>query len=353
MVMLERRSVPSPRRAPRRSQRVSSREAIRRVRAALVACQDGELQAAYADARWRTRGFRMALALADRVVPITEMIGFAGELSRRIGEDGLAEACAASARRLGLDCEFAMSETTRQVLSTSPVIVYGNHPTVLTPFLVAAAVDRTDVRLFMQDYVCRLVPRLEEYVLPLEPPIERDWVEWRRGGLVRVVARRLARVVERSHDREEARQSNRRALEMGVRFVEQGGCIVIFPGGGGRREPSWYPGIGHMAKELRGGACASDVFLVPAFEDAVSEAHVHRGFRRLRVSERVTGAPSRVRVQVAEPRRLSELVDAAESPATIASCLRRDYEREFPPLGSTWFARSRFRWSLARSRGRG
>jgi hypothetical protein len=328
-----------PPRAPRPRGHISSRQAIRRVRDAFAERKDGGLQAAYADARSRTRGLRVVLALADRVLPITKIIQFAGEVSQGIREDGLANACAAGVRRLGLDCEFVMSEATRQVLATSPVIMYGNHPTVLTPFLVAAAVRRADVRLFMHGYACRLIPSLGEYVLPLNPPVERDWVEWRRGGLARVVARRLARVAERSRNRGEAKRANRQALAAGVRHVEQGGCVVIFPGGGGRRELAWYPGIGHVAREVRRTPDASDVFLLPVHEEAVSEAQVRRGLRRLGASERLVGASSQVRMRFSEPRRLSELVDAAESPETIALCLQRDYEKNFPPSCSSWLAR--------------
>jgi hypothetical protein len=119
--------------------RVSSRQAVRRVRRAYAEGEEGGLQAAYADVRWRTRGMRPLLALADRMYPITELIELAGEMDRRIREDGLSDACAAGVERLGLDCDVVMSEATREVLATAPVIVYGNHPTLLTPFLIGPA----------------------------------------------------------------------------------------------------------------------------------------------------------------------------------------------------------------------
>ena len=106
--------------ADSRRWRISSRQAFRRVRRAYAEGREGGLQAAYADVRWRTRGIRPLLALADRMYPMTEAIELAGEMDRRIREDGLSSACAAGAERLGLDCEFVMSEATREVLTASP-----------------------------------------------------------------------------------------------------------------------------------------------------------------------------------------------------------------------------------------
>ncbi len=287
---------------------------------------------AYADARWRTRGFRLALALVDHVLPITQIIAFAGEVNWRVREQGLAEACTASACRLGLDCEFVMSEAARKVLSTSPVIVYGNHPTVLTPLLVSAAACRNDVRLFMVDHVRRLIPSLGKYMLPLEVPAERDGVEWHRGGLVRLVSRRVARVVMKGGDRAEAKQANRQALADGVRHLEQGGCIVIFPGGGGRDERSWYPGIGQVAGGIRANPEAPDVFLLPLHEDSRSETFFYRGLRRLGGGSTAVSRPAlvRVRVRFAEPRRLQELVSPEASCDEITRKLQADYEATFP-----------------------
>ncbi len=338
-------------RAPQPERRIRSREALRCVRDAFAECGDGDLQAAYADARWRTRGLRLGLALVDRVLPITLLIEFSGEVNQRVREQGLAEACAASTHRLGLDCEYVMSEATRKVLETSPVFVYGNHPTVLTPFLVVAAARRNDVRLFMVDYVRRLVPSVGEYLLPLELSAERDRVEWHRGGIVRVVSRRLARVVMKGQDRAEAKRVNQQALADGVRYLEQGGCVAIFPGGGGRDERRWYPGIGQVARDLRLNSEAPDIFLLPVHEEVQSESHVYRGLRRL--SGRapvVSGNLVPVRVRFAEPRRLRELVPSDADRDEITRRLQADYEAAFPRARTGFFSRLLFPRRAARER---
>lgn len=300
---------------------LSSRRAFGRVREAFAGCRDGEFAAAYADARWRTVGLRAALSLVDRVLPMTPMVQFVDEVSRLIRERGLAEGCAAGVRRLGLDCEFVLSKDAASALRASPVLVYGNHPTVLTPFLLAAAARREDVRLLMLAYVRCLIPSIGPYLLPLQPRSDRDWVEYRRGGLSRVVARRLARAVFKSREGEAAKLANLQSLREGARHVARGGCTAIFPGGGGRDEATWYPGVGQIARELRASSGAREVFLLPAFEEARSEAHVYAGLRRLGAERE----PERVRVRFGEPRRLVDLVDAGDDAWAVTARLQADF----------------------------
>jgi 1-acyl-sn-glycerol-3-phosphate acyltransferase len=312
---------------------VSSRQAFRRVRHAYVAAEEGGLQVAYEDARWRTRGIRPLLALADRLYPMTEAVSFAGEMDRRIRADGLSGACKAGAERLGLDCDFVMSDATRNVLGSAPVIVYGNHPTMLTPFLIGAAAGRRDLRFFMMSYVGHLIPGLKQYMLPLE--ITSDgWREWRRGGNRRVVAHWLTQILEKGRERADAKPTNRQALGRGARHVASGGCVVIFPSGGGRKDKAWYPGIGHLASQLACDPGASDVFLVPMREEGSSNDHVYAGLRSIGGRARDDVRPSRIRVRFAEPRRLADLVDPADNARAIASQLQKHYEEIFPPAKS-------------------
>ena len=333
--------------------RVSSRQAFRRVRCAYAEGKEGGLQEAYADVRWRTRAIRPLLALADRLYPVTELIEFAGEMGQRIRDDGLSTACAAGTDRLGLDCDFVMSEATREVIATSPVIVYGNHPTMLTPFLVGAAIPRPDLRFFMLSYVGHLIPSLRAYMLPLEIPSRRSWVEWRRGGNRRVVAHWLTQILEKGRGPVDAKPSNRQTVGKGARHVFGGGCVVIFPSGGGRKDRAWYPGIGQLARQLAGGPRASDVFLVPMHEENSSNDHVYRSLRGLnREAADDAGKLPTIRVRFAEARRLQDLVDAQATAHEIAKEPQADYETLFPQKRVSVLDRFLFPWRVAWSRSR-
>jgi hypothetical protein len=338
--------------ADSRRWRISSRQAFRRVRRAYAEGREGGLQAAYADVRWRTRGIRPLLALADRMYPMTEAIELAGEMDRRIREDGLSSACAAGAERLGLDCEFVMSEATREVLTASPVIVYGNHPTMLTPFLIGASVRRPDLRFFMLSYVGHLVPSLRAYMLPLEIPSGRSWAEWRRGGNRRIVEHWLTQILEKGRERADAKPANRQILGKGAQHVAGGGCVVIFPSGGGRKDRTWYPGIGHLAGELARDPDAPKVFLVPMREEQSSNGHVYQGFRRASRGDRDASTLSPIRVRFGEPHRLADLVDLGDNARAIAAKLQANYEEIFPPARSRVLEWLFFPWRVAWGRSR-
>jgi hypothetical protein len=336
-----------------RDRRLSSRQAVRRVRRAYTAARTGGLQVAYADVRWRTRAIRPLLALADRLYPMTEAVHFAGEMDQRIRDDGLAAACSSGVERLGLDCEFVMSDATRSVLASRPVIVYGNHPTLLTPFLIGAAVRRPDLRFFMMSYVGRLIPELRQYMLPLEISSTRSWREWRRGGNRRVVAHWLTQVLEKGRGPVDAKPSNRQTLGRGAQHVCGGGCVVIFPSGGGRRDRAWYPGIGQLALQLAGNPEAPDVFLVSMREEGSSNEHVYRGLRSLKQSESCDKPElPRIRIRFDEARPLRDCVDPDATAHQIASALQADYEATFPQKRTSFLSWLLFPWRVAWGRGR-
>jgi hypothetical protein len=336
-----------------RKGRVSSRQAVRRVQQAYAEAEHGGLQAAYADVRWRTRVLRSCLALADRLYPVTEAIHFAGEMDERIRKDGLPEACRGGAERLRLDCEYVMSDATREILTSSRVIIYGNHPTLLTPFLVGAAARRADLRYFMMSYVGQLIPSLRQYMLPLELSSPSGWREWRRGGNRRMVAHWLTQVLEKGRKPVDPKPANRQSLGRGAQHVHDGGCVVIFPSGGGRKDRAWYPGIGQLAQQLARDPAAPDVYLVPMREEGSSNDHVYRSLRGLGDGAPAAGPRlSPIRVRFAEPRRLKDFVSPDASRGEITRRLQADYEEGFPPSRPHWVMRVLFPWRLAWGRGR-
>ncbi len=337
---------------PRR-RHLSPRQAVRRVRRAYASGGSGRLQAAYADARWKTPIIRPFLALADRLYPMTEAIHFAGEMDKWIRTDGLVDSCLAGAERLGLDCGFVMTESTREVLATSPVVIYGNHPTLLTPFLVGAAVKRPDLRFFMMSYVGCLIPALREYMLPLESSSPKSFREWRQGGNRRVIAHWLTQILEKGRGPVDAKPSNRQMLGRGARHVCEGGCVVIFPSGGGKKERRWYPGIGHVVQQALSDSEAPDLYLVPMREENSSNDHVYRSLRRLGRDSLDDGVVlPQIRVRFAEARLARDLVNAEMSVPRIVASLCADYEATFPQERTGFLDWLLFPWRLAFGRGR-
>jgi hypothetical protein len=110
----------------------------------------------------------------------------------------------------------------------------------------------------------------------------------------------------------------------------EGGCAVIFPGGGGRDEHAWYPGIGQVALDVLTRGKTLNVFLLPIHEEAESEAHVYTALRR-RGAERSRAMRIPVRIRYAEPRPLSDVIQRPASREEVTERLQRDYEATFPP----------------------
>lgn len=310
---------------------MSSRRALRRVRKAYVRGGEGALELAFADVRWRTKGLRALLATVERFYPMSGIIRFAGEVDRGIRGWGLSTGCRAAADRLGLPYEFVIPETTREVLAQSPAIIYGNHPTLFTPFLVGAAVDRPDLRFFMLSYVGRLIPALRAYMLPLEASAPRRFTEWRRGGTRRMIAYWLTSLLERGRAREEPKSVNQRRLMQGVDHVRGGGCVVIFPNGGGRGDRRWYPGVGVVAAALARGE-GDRVTLVPMREEGSTNHHVYTLFRHAGKPNPSEGLPglTPIRIRFGEPVRLSDLASSGSTPGEIVTRLHAHYETVFP-----------------------
>ncbi len=310
---------------------MSSRRALRRVRKAYVRGGEGALEMAFADVRWRTRGFRALLAAIERFYPMSGIVRFAGEVDRGIRGWGLSTGCRVAADRLGLPYEFEVPEATREVLARSPAIVYGNHPTLFTPFLLGAAIDRPDLRFFMLSYVGRLIPALRAYMLPLESSAPRRLTEWRRGGTRRMIAYWLTSLLERGRTHEEPKSVNQRRLMQGVEHVRKGGCVVIFPNGGGQRDTHWYPGIGVVIAALaRDGG--DRVALVPMREEGSTNHHVYASFRHAGRPHPSGSLPdlSPIRIRFGQPARLGELASPESTPEEIIARLHAHYETVFP-----------------------
>ena len=91
-------------------------------------------------ARGRTRRRVGPLVrVVELLYPVQRILSVAAELDSRISRDGLCDAS-----RWLLDTwvgawRALIPPFVTEVLSTAPALIYGNHPSLLTPFLVAAS----------------------------------------------------------------------------------------------------------------------------------------------------------------------------------------------------------------------
>jgi hypothetical protein len=274
---------------------------------------------------------KCAISLIESFYPLKAFLELAGRLDRRIADHGLHEGSRQFLQDAAIDWECALPERYREIIETHPVIFFGNHPSLLTPFLVGASVDRVDLHYFSTSYVTRLIPSFGEISHPMEVPLTRSWTEWRRGGWKRALAYRLVSLLHDQPDVEEVRAINRSSLARGASHVRQGGSVMICPGGGGTQDRRWYLGIGSLVKSLQEVPGDREIYLVPIREENCTNkrvyAHLMDGpIARLKESVLYRGP---VRITIAEPIPLSRLASPSSTTEQIVEILRAYYDALF------------------------
>jgi len=314
--------------------RVRSRSAVSalsRMRRAYAAGSITELIGAYRRASDESFGMRIVLSALEFFYPLGAFLELAARLDRFIAGHGFHEGCREFLEELEIDWACDLPERHRAIAETQPVIFFGNHPSLLTPFLVAASVNRPDLRYFTTSYVCRLIPSFGKVSYPMEVPLTRSWTEWRRGGWKRALVYRLVSLLHDIPDADTIKAINRRSLAMGAGHVRLGGSAMICPGGGGAQDRRWYPGIGSLVKSLQRTPADREIYLVPIREENCTNkrvyAHLMNGpLARLKESVLYRGP---VRITIAEPIPLSRLASPSSTAEQIVEILRAYYDALF------------------------
>lgn len=216
---------------------------------------------------WRSGCRRdLRFRLVERVYPVSSLLELAHALDRRVGRHGLITAARWLLDTYTPGWRTEIPDPTRSLLSSAPVVLYGNHPSLLTPFLVAASVGRDDLRVVSASFVERLVPNYSAFSFTVEPPLDRWWTQLRYDGFRRVLVTRLLVALHGCLPRTAVKRANLEALEAAAGHVRTGGSTMIAPGGGGRYEPRWYRGLGVILQGICGPDAARSTYLVPYTE---------------------------------------------------------------------------------------
>ena len=311
----------------RRTGLQAGRKVLARMRLAYADGNITDVISAYEQALHSSGGVRIALSTLEFFYPLGTFLKLASELDRHIADHGLHGGCRRFLRESAIDWEYVLPESCRAIVETHPVIFFGNHPSLLTPFLVAASVDRSDLRYFSTSYVCHLIPSFGKISYPMEVPLTRSRTEWQRGGWKRVLAYRLVSLLHDLPDVEEVKAINRSSLALGASHVRGGGSVMICPGGGGKRDRRWYTGIGSLVKDLQQAPSDREVYLVPIREENCTNkrvyAHLMDGpVARLKKSVLYRGP---VRISIADPIPLSGLASPSSTVEQIVELLRASY----------------------------
>lgn len=296
------------------------------LRDAFSAADPDRLLAEYVRARHRP-STGILLHLLEALVPVGALLRISPVLDRRIAEEGLAAASRWLLATYVGTWRCAMPDTTREALARGAALIYGNHLSLLTPFLIAAAADREDLRIVSADYVQQFLPSYSPYSLPVYVAHRKWWQALRSAGLRGAIqAELLAVVAPTTMGPEEMRRRNKESLRAGAAHLKQGGCLLIAPEGGTIREKPWHTGIGHIVREVLEVPTATPLCLVAYREHHISHhrvcAYIGKGpLARLR--RRLYRHPPTVRF--AEPVLAPKLVPAGATPLEITHRLQAHY----------------------------
>lgn len=207
--------------------------------------------------------YRLFCGLLDLVYPVTALLDLMKDLDRQVERRGLTAASLAVLDMLPTSWKAEFPVSGADEIRTRPAIVFGRHGSILTPFLVAASLDRSDMKMLGASYVAKLGPSIARRVIPVELPIPTFRRAARKGLLLRAGAWLTARLDSPPGEKSIARERNRTSLANAAEHVRCGGALLIAPDA---RNPKakWRAGIGLVVAHIALGAVPDDdVCLVP------------------------------------------------------------------------------------------
>ncbi len=278
--------------------------------------------------------FRAALRAIESVFPLKRVVSMGAEFDARIARDGLSEASRWLLTESGIPWKAEFPEIGRELLESGPLVIYGNHPSLATPFILAAVLEHPRLGYISSAYVSNLLPAMVPHLFAVEL-IRHQQVRNRPGsGVAHLVAHSLLADIYERPSREVARAANREVISNAAKHVTQGGALVIYPAGGGK-DRLWYPGIGRLCSDLLKQA-EHTLYLVPVRVDNNSHARVYcalsdKGYAR-RKTRRFNRRPVLLRLARPLPfEGLEQLSDATSQ--EIAAVLQRHYNKLFDVRG--------------------
>ena len=316
----------------RKPKRHSVRKSLDSLRLAYSEGDAKQLHDAYINTRKTSRLLGAALPLFERVYPVRQFLALAAQLESSIAEHGMHTGCQRFFQELSIPWRYELPASIRRIAETAPVIFFGNHPSLFTPFLTAASIDRSDFRLFSTKYVCNLLPSVRAASFPMEVPLTRSWTEWRRSGWQRVLVYRLISLVHSMPSPEEIRVGNRASLIAGADYIRQGGSAIICPGGGGKaKDRKWYAGIGSLVRQLQQSPGDHPIYLLPFHEENCSNKRIYAHIQNGLISRFKNAAVYRgpIRIRFAEPILISQVGKPDFTVQQIVDLLKTYYESLF------------------------
>ncbi len=275
----------------------------------------------------KSRRYRAVYRLVRLFLPITPLLAITKDLERLVGELGVHGGSRATLARLPIPWQVAMPPGGEPEIRTASIIVYGTHGSILTPLLLAAAIDRPNLKMIAASYIAKLGPNIAECSFPVFAAAP---VKVKRAGRKGLVPRAMGWIACKSEGGlapEEARERNRDSLHRAAAYVRQGGGLLIAPEPRDHRK-AWRPGIGVLVADLAHDPGTRPVYLVPWNITGASITGIFQLLSRNPLMRHFGKRRFRRPVQVAlgEPMSIERVVaEVGCDPVKITAYLERDY----------------------------
>jgi hypothetical protein len=287
----------------------------------------GTLHEAHLACLRKSRRYRTLYRLIRFFLPITPLLTITKDLEHLVGELGVHGGSRVTLARPPIPWQVVMPPNGEREIRTAPIIVYGTHGSILTPLLLAAAIDRPDLKMIAASYIAKLGPNIAECSFPV---FAATPVKVKRAGRKGLVPRAMGWIAWKSEgglDPDVARERNRDSLRQAAAYVRRGGGLLIAPEPRDHRKV-WRSGIGALVADLARDPGTKPIYLVPWSITGASITGIFQLLSRnpfmRRLGERRFRQP--VRVALGEPMSIERVVaEAGCDPVEITSYLERDY----------------------------
>ena len=114
-----------------------------------------------------SRSHRLLCWLVNLVYPATPLLDIAENIDRCLGERGIADGSKAILNSLPIERRTELPQRGEAEMKTGPIVVFGKHGSLLTPFLVASSLDRHDLKMLSVSYIAKLGPNIARSIYPV------------------------------------------------------------------------------------------------------------------------------------------------------------------------------------------
>jgi hypothetical protein len=275
--------------------------------------------------------YKLFYGILDLVLPVTPLFGIVKDLDRLVGELGVQGGSKIVLGRPPIPWQAVWPERGGEEIRTSPIVVYGTHGSILTPLLLAVALDRSDLKMVGASYIAKLGPNISDCTFPVYATTPLTVKTAGRKGLAPRVIGWLTYKLDPPMARDVGKARNRASLCQAVGHVRGGGGLLIAPDSRLRGEV-WRPGLGRLVAQLAEDCGPRPCYLVPWRITGASITGIFHLLSRNPLLRRLGRLRFRRPVQVAfgEPISLQQVINAAGSdPVEITAYLEKDYQRRW------------------------